>query len=97
MGNKSSKKGTSTKDQASASLDCAETVHMEHAEIRNLLESTAGTASQESEEVGGKAGSVVNCMKNGSIVTISLVPHQHTLFCERKVCLLLFIFVAILI
>ena len=61
-------------------------VSIDHNDIRMRAESELSSLhSSPNSSFCVKAGDNVNCHKNGQVVSIVLLPHQHTFFCERKV------------
>ena len=59
-------------------------VTVDHNDIRVRAESDQSSSSP-ANSFSVKSGSKVNCVKNGQVVSVVLLPHQHSLFCERKV------------
>ena len=76
-----------------ATVKDTDAVTVDHNDIKLRAESELSNSLQSSPSASFcvKSGSNINCIKNGSILSIILLPHQHTLFCERKVRILFMI------
>lgn len=59
-------------------------VSVDHNDIR-VRAGSEQSVSSSGNSFSVKSGTNVNCVKNGQVVSVVLLPHQHSLFCERKV------------
>ena len=61
-------------------------VSIDHSDIRLRAESEFSNSTQEADRASNiYVKSHANCIKNDQVLSVVLLPHQHTLFCERKV------------
>lgn len=64
--------------------ETASTVVVDHEDVRLRAESENSSVNSPQNSFSYKHLNA-NCVKNGNVVSITLLPHQHSLFCERKV------------
>lgn len=61
-------------------------VCIDHSDIRLRAESEFSNSTQDADRTSNIYVKYQgDCLKNGQILSVVLLPHQHTLFCERKV------------